>query len=520
MSRHARPSEDRWLKHGLWLAGVAAFAVWVAALSPLRFLRPGHAHAANAAAGNVSFSKSHSLAKSEAPAPQKIEGDFQPAVFKQTGAAEQIANPQQLLAAVAEEDEARVEMLLKRGVNVNAVDETGCAALSIAAEKSNLALVKKLLAAGADANHADREGRTPLIAAAPAGDVLILKELLDRGANLDAADSTGHGAIHYAIEAQKLDSTRFLLARGADLTRACCEGKNAFAHAFETFDREMEKIVLSAQPSSLSWTAFTRDALFNSIRGRDREMTRLLLAKHSEPPTLEGARQPLLAYVIAWQDLDQLKFLLDCGANPTAPLAIPAEKKFVAYFKGEMIPHYLTEEPGMTPLMLAAAMGRADITRMLLEHGAKRGTLTAKYKLNAENFAAWANSAPTLLVLLGKNPDVDQQPMRVRISLSEQRAYLYKNDQIALTTRISTGKPGHATPTGDFVITDKHPSHRSTIYKVDMPFFMRLNCREFGMHEGIVPNYPASHGCIRMPGDKARELYKQVEIGTLVTIAN
>jgi lipoprotein-anchoring transpeptidase ErfK/SrfK len=53
-----------------------------------------------------------------------------------------------------------------------------------------------------------------------------------------------------------------------------------------------------------------------------------------------------------------------------------------------------------------------------------------------------------------------------------------------------------------------------------MPFFMRLNCREFGMHAGVVPNYPASHGCIRMPGEKVRELFKQVEVGTLVTIVN
>src|ERR1043165_1104937 len=165
-------------------------------------------------------------------------------------------------------------------------------------------------------------------------------------------------------------------------------------------------------------------------------------------------------------------------------------------------------------------MGRNDIVQVLLDHGAKRGAFTQKYKLNAENFAAWADSAPTLLVLLGKSPNLDEQPLYVKISLKEQQAYFYKNGQIAMTSRVSTAKPGHDTPTGNFVITDKHPSHKSTIYKVDMPFFMRLNCREFGMHEGILPGYPASHGCIRMPGDKARELYKQVDIGTLVTIAN
>lgn len=69
------------------------------------------------------------------------------------------------------------------------------------------------------------------------------------------------------------------------------------------------------------------------------------------------------------------------------------------------------------------------------------------------------------------------------------------------------------------MVTDKHQTHVSSIYKVKMPFFMRLNCRDFGMHEGHVPDYPASHGCIRLPADIARRLFKEVPIGTLVTIA-
>ena len=68
--------------------------------------------------------------------------------------------------------------------------------------------------------------------------------------------------------------------------------------------------------------------------------------------------------------------------------------------------------------------------------------------------------------------------------------------------------------------TDKKTEHVSTIYKVKMPFFMRLNCRDFGMHEGVVPDHPASHGCIRVPRDAARKLFKEVPIGTLVTITH
>ena len=48
-------------------------------------------------------------------------------------------------------------------------------------------------------------------------------------------------------------------------------------------------------------------------------------------------------------------------------------------------------------------------------------------------------------------------------------------------------------------ISDKHRHHNSTIYGSSMPYFMRLSCAAFGLHQGYVPSYPASHGCIRVP---------------------
>jgi lipoprotein-anchoring transpeptidase ErfK/SrfK len=51
-----------------------------------------------------------------------------------------------------------------------------------------------------------------------------------------------------------------------------------------------------------------------------------------------------------------------------------------------------------------------------------------------------------------------------------------------------------------------------------MPYFMRLSCLDFGMHEGVVPNHPASHGCIRLPGDVARRLFAEIPVGTVVTV--
>ncbi len=81
-----------------------------------------------------------------------------------------------------------------------------------------------------------------------------------------------------------------------------------------------------------------------------------------------------------------------------------------------------------------------------------------------------------------------------------------------------TGRKGYATPTGKYVISDKQRDWISTIYKVSMPFFMRLSCREIGLHAGNCPGYPASHGCIRMPYSDVQKLFAVLKIGDAVTI--
>jgi lipoprotein-anchoring transpeptidase ErfK/SrfK len=119
-------------------------------------------------------------------------------------------------------------------------------------------------------------------------------------------------------------------------------------------------------------------------------------------------------------------------------------------------------------------------------------------------------------ILLGGGPSPDQ--LRIEISLASQRAALVKNGVSIFYTECSTGRHGYSTRAGQFVITDKERNHRSTIYKVDMPYFMRLSCLDFGMHAGIVPNYPASHGCIRLPSVAARKFFSEIPVGTLVTV--
>jgi|SRR5580658_6702464 lipoprotein-anchoring transpeptidase ErfK/SrfK len=107
------------------------------------------------------------------------------------------------------------------------------------------------------------------------------------------------------------------------------------------------------------------------------------------------------------------------------------------------------------------------------------------------------------------------------ISIADQRLYVYHDQQLVAWSSVSSGKPGHETPTGDFTVSEKDLNHHSNLYEnAPMPFFMRLTDGGVGMHAGFLPGYPASHGCIRLPSEMARELYQRVESGTPVQITD
>ena len=86
--------------------------------------------------------------------------------------------------------------------------------------------------------------------------------------------------------------------------------------------------------------------------------------------------------------------------------------------------------------------------------------------------------------------------------------------------RVSTGTASHPTPTGVFSIIEKDRFHRSNLYHNAPMFFMqRVTWSGVAMHEGVLPGYPASHGCIRLPRDFAARLWPTTKLGVRVIIA-
>ena len=108
---------------------------------------------------------------------------------------------------------------------------------------------------------------------------------------------------------------------------------------------------------------------------------------------------------------------------------------------------------------------------------------------------------------------------RVVISLSDQLAFLYKGSTLVAVSTISSGKPGKDTPTGVFPILEKQRFHKSLKYEnAPMPFMQRIDKYGIALHAGHLPGVPASHGCVRLPGEFAAKLFRVTEVGTPVYI--
>lgn len=135
---------------------------------------------------------------------------------------------------------------------------------------------------------------------------------------------------------------------------------------------------------------------------------------------------------------------------------------------------------------------------------------------------------------------------RIVVHLSEQKAYFYKGKTLVGESTISSGKPGMGTPPGHYHVVSKSRDHVSSIFgdyvdgdgnvvksNIDnrkdrrpkgshfdgarMPFAMFFN-GGYAMHQGYVPPYAASHGCIRVPKGMAENFFNASEIGTPLTV--
>ena len=175
---------------------------------------------------------------------------------------------------------------------------------------------------------------------------------------------------------------------------------------------------------------------------------------------------------------------------------------------------------------------------MRKERIATRGRATNVAKWTSTTFLTWLGVG-VLAVAIAASPadakkrkpdgatpddgvaDLDKsEPMVLVVSLKQQKLDVYRGTTLVTTSQVSTGMPGHATKAGVFSILEKQKFHHSNIYSgAPMPFMNRITWSGTALHAGVVPGYPASHGCIRLPFSFAPKLFQITTVGDNVIVA-
>lgn len=449
-----------------------------------------------------------------------------------------------LLALAAQrKDYEMVETLLGQGAHPDATVSQGVSCLAHAARTGDTRLVELLLDHGADINVGGANGSTPLDLAVDVNRPDMARLLLQNGAMFPAAPPGTPSVLHRAAEHEDATIVRLFLERGVDVEAPFPDGRRLIEYAVDADKRALMRLLLArgakagdlvpralrqerigilaellASDASLDIQVDALPPIEWAVRNASPELVEALLGYGADPNLVAREGQSLLALAVALDRPQIVATLVDHGADVDARVSSPASDAFADLFATRYARFYLTKDRGLTALMLAVLRGRQDTVRVLLDRNARLDTPTGKHRTWPIGLAAHEKDVEMMQLLLGRDPDTAMQERQVLVSLADQTAVLYEDGKVIFETHVSTGRKGHETPPGKYVITNKHRRWTSTLYDAPMPYFLRLNAGAIGLHQGVVPRHPASHGCIRVPRGTAERLFASMRVGDAVTV--
>jgi ankyrin repeat protein len=416
-----------------------------------------------------------------------------------------------LAQAVAEDDAARVALLLKVGAdpNLRSAQDDSMTPLQLVFANPEAGMFEVFLQNGAKPPGGD--WGPWLWQAFESRDPEKTRLLLSHGARNHSRRTGGLSLVEAAVAAGEMSFVKLFLDYGLPVGRALYLASVRGDH-----DGVGMMLACGVSPEFTHWPS-RETALSAAIRGRHDRVAELLVkyGACTDLTPVEGQSVFLLA--IATGCHRTVKQLLDAGADPNVSFESPVSEAFVRQVRKGVMRWVLKKDTNATPLMLAADSGNIQSARHLIKAGAKMNVRTRDSGLWPINFASRRGDVRMMRLFLGRDPFHEDR--RIEISLSEQRARIFDSEGNEVwITKVSTGRKGFATPVGEYVITNKYRNWTSTLYDASMPYFQRLSCGDFGLHQGNVPGYPASHGCIRVPSGNAEKLYSMTQTGDRVRI--
>jgi len=252
-----------------------------------------------------------------------------------------------MIGAASDGDLKTVEAMLKDGIDVNVRDWDDLTALIPAASSGHLEICKLLVEKGIDVNAKDKDGITALMEASIMGHTKIVEFLLESGAEVDEAASSDVTALWLAASEGRIDVMKILLEKGADASNARVDGVSALHTA--------------------------------SVGGHE-EAVALLLENGVDPKVQDKEGTTPLMSAAENGDVAILKMLVEKADDPEYVNQMPAN--------------------GLSPLVMAAAHGKADAVRYLLQAGCAVDKPTGISDVSALMYAAASDRTEVIKILV------------------------------------------------------------------------------------------------------------------------
>jgi ankyrin repeat protein len=470
---------------------------------------------------------------------------------------------------------ALVETLLEIAADPLANDSVGNTTIHHAIDQKWHDMIPRFVAKGANPNARNREGASPLSKALSLGDADLFKSLLEIGADplLACLGTQGPSAFELAFdqkdsrffeqlidhvptppggwetwlgktfEQNDIGKARLLFSHGIRFGKNFDRAKlvetaarmgmldfvklfldygfpagRALEDACRRGDHQTASLLLASGASANATRAPHLDTpLSMALRGGHDQLASQLVQHGADYDAIMPEGQRVLHVAIARGCNHTVRTIIGLGADPNTPFTLPVSKEFLNLVREGAMRWVLLNDTGATPLMMAIDSGNIDTAQCLIEAGANMNARTRRAWYWPISFASRRKDVAMMRLVLGKDPHREERHVEIRLKEQVARVYDAMGTEI-FSTKVSTGRKGYCTPTGEFVITNKHRSWTSTIYHSSMPFFQRLSGSDFGLHQGHLPGYPASHGCIRLPASNAAKLFSMTSEGDRVRI--
>jgi len=405
------------------------------------------------------------------------------------------------------------QLALAQGGDLKFPFANGQTLLERAVQDNDLEWTKRFLALGCDANQPSAAGLPLWWDQYQKKNIVMAETLLASGADINAKGADGLSPIERAIEERNPRAVRYFFAKGAT-------AKGHLWNALEERNHAVLRHLLARGENPNSPSSISLSPLAYAITNGDYTGAALLMEYGAK---VEVDDKPSGHSLLEWAVATRQQWLVEClvnrGMDPNQKVKSPASEEFLAKFDSGNLKYFLANDRGLTPLMLVAGSGQHRMAQFLISKGAKRNVNTDKKGTWPISFATSRSDVPMQQIMMGRDPfSPEGNPRKIVVDVGQQRAKLLKDGEVVLSSSCSTGKSGYSTPRGTFVITEKTRSRVSNLYDAEMPYFLRLSGSAVGMHQGIVPGYPASHGCIRLPAGYASKFWNLAQLGDIIEV--